>query len=1030
VTTDRARRFAIAVAGVLVATASGALALVARTDGARGPAGRPLPASLRGAERFAAMSFGDRGAGARALSAEATAEVPAVAEPGGDPPVVPVSAYRTPNGWLLRPAGTQVQMLRAPTGLTVSPDARTVYVVNSSLSHEDLAVVDATTLVPTFAPATDLYMGVAADAAGNVWAAGGSRNRVWHFLAAGPAAVGTRHVGVFPGTPNNGIPATGYPGNMALDDELNRLFVVGNLSVPEAPGRDCRDGRICSVVNVVDVQQPLSPATPPVRAVPVGRDAYGIALHPAGKRLFVSNWADETRAPGATGTISVLDVARPGAEREIGVLPAGHHPTGLAISPDGRVLAVANSADDSVTIVWLDPGSGEVVGGPETVSVRTAPDAPRGATPLAVAFTPDSSLMLVALAGQNAVEVLAVDADRQQVRAIPRTVQLGPATTGRRLHVPHTWIPTGWYPSALAVAPHPGERATWRLYVTNLKGMGAGEGFNFHFEPANGRNQGTLSVIDLAADPAARDRALDGWTATVVENNRWADLFDTALRSAASDPCVAAPLPSGRTVRSDLLCGQSRRPPAVDPRSLHVVYIVKENKTFDQYFGDIKPSLPDAEADPKWLLYGEAVTTNQHNLARRYTLSDNFWADSEQSTTGHSWTSAGYANEYVEITWNTEYDQGLRGNRGAGQYEGDVVSGKRDPEVAHQEAELFEPAERFVDLLADPARNPLGLTYRVYSDDVNEGSPAAANQVPLGKWGLGSSPTHHGRDLDFPDTDRAQLLLHGTVTSHAWTVCGVPCTSVPQPPPDTFLKELSFTAEEKARFSLDGWTAAYHSCRAGGGDDTTCQRAMPNFLYVALPVDHTLGFNPLMPTPASMVADNDYATGLVVEGLSKSPFWRNTLVFIVEDDTQAAGDHVDSHRTFLLTTGGLARPHGPRGAASHQAGSFPSVLKTVEVLFGLEPLTVYDRAAVPLHDVVVDRIGDGDLGPYEAVRPPTPFVRNPPLGATTGLARTLALVSMQLDWRLDRTDPAVLRDLLYAGLRGWPLPERTAALAR
>jgi hypothetical protein len=166
-----------------------------------------------------------------------------------------------------------------------------------------------------------------------------------------------------------------------------------------------------------------------------------------------------------------------------------------------------------------------------------------------------------------------------------------------------------------------------------------------------------------------------------------------------------------------------------------------------------------------------------------------------------------------------------------------------------------------------------------------------------------------------------------------------------------------------------------------------------------------------------MVAENDYALGLIVSELSKTPFWKNTLVLVTEDDTQAAGDHVDSHRTFLLSAGGLARRHGPKGSAAHQGGSFPSILKTVEVLFGLPSLNIYDRSAVPLHDFVVNKLSDGSREPYEVVRPPTPFVRNPETGY-------LAELSMMLDWRLDRTDPYVLRDLLYHGLRGWPLDQR------
>ncbi|MGH2729259.1 MAG: hypothetical protein ACRDJI_01475, partial [Actinomycetota bacterium] len=129
------------------------------------------------------------------------------------------------------------------------------------------------------------------------------------------------------------------------------------------------------------------------------------------------------------------------------------------------------------------------------------------------------------------------------------------------------------------------------------------------------------------------------------------------------------------------------------------------------------------------------------------------------------------------------------------------------------------------------------------------------------------------------------------------------------------------------------------------------------------------------------------------------------------------GDHVDAHRTFLLTAGGLARRLGPQGRVSHQAGSFPSILKTIEVIFDLPPLTIYDRAAVPLHDVIVNSLKGRNSSRYAAVEPPTPFELNP---EGTDLAR----LSQMLDWRLDMTDPYMLRDLLYHGLRGWPLPDR------
>jgi DNA-binding beta-propeller fold protein YncE len=941
--------------------------------------------------------------------------------------VLPPARYRTPNGWLLRPAGAQVETSRAPTGVTVSPDGGTVAVVSSGTAEEFGTIVDARTLLATRIPSSDLYLGAAIDRAGNLWVSGGSRDRVLQYRLVGPLGVGVRQAIAVPGIPNNGIPVIGYPGSLALGSN-GLLAVAGNLSLPgkvvrQAAGRPCPASSICSVVTVLDVSRPFALAVPR-RVIPVGRDAFGLALNEAAGVLYVTNWADETNPAraGGTGTVSVVDLR---AGREVQVVPVGHHPTGIALRPDRRALFVANAADDSLSRLALDPATGMVTG-ETTIDVRTTPDAPRGAAPLALAFTPDGSSLLVGLAGQNAVEVRTADGE-----AIPRRVRVGPGAGATVLAVPHTYIPTGWYPSAIAAAPHP-VTGRPRLYVANLKGIGSGPGPNAYAEKfLLPRSEGSLSVIDL--DPAS----YDVWTATVVENNRWVTLFDRTLVDAARDPCRPAPLPAGSTTFSQVLCDAWRG--TLDPRPFHVVYVVKENKTFDQYFGDVGLfGLRDADADPTWLLYGYPVTTNQHHLARRFTLFDNFWADSEQSTTGHSWTSAGYATEYVEITWNPEYSQGLRGNRGGGQYRGGIVGGASDEEVAAQERELFEPEERLVDLLADPDDNPLGLTFRVYSDDVNVGSAALADQVPLALWGIGPSAVHHGRDLDFPDTDRANIFLHGHTVSNAWGIdsgappptfgkeiglCGAPDDPAVPNAPEAFCARPGARPDEADRFVLDHWVAAYRVCRRGGGTDDVCQRAMPNVIYMALPVDHTLGFNPLSPTPASMVADNDYALGLIVDALSKSPFWRNTLVLATEDDTQTAGDHVDSHRTFLLAAGGLARTVGQAGRAAHQAGSFPSILKTIETLFRLPALTIYDRAAVPLHDAIVARLEDRNAVRYDAVRPPTPFLRNPE-------GTLLARISARLDWRLDRTDPWVLRDLLYAGIRGWPLSERALRLLR
>ncbi len=352
-----------------------------------------------GAARFATATFGAEG-GRAAI------------EPQSPSPPVTFTEYRTPNGWLLRPAGTQLDTQRAPTGVTVAPDAQTVVAVNSGIFDQQITVVDASSLTALNEFTSDLYMGAVINSSNMLWVSTGNRNRIFQYELDGPVATCVRCVKVFPGGPEAGplpsIPVLGYPGNMALGSD-GRLFVVGNLSVPSsyvdeqtaAPGPVCPASDICSVVNVVDVSDPFAPL-PAVRHIPVGRDAFGIALSESKGRLYVSNWADETNLAraGGLGTVSVVDLA---TETEVQVFSVGHHPTGLVLSPDESTLFVANSVDDTLTKLAI--GANGLITGASTISVRTTATAPRAAAPLALAFSADGNYLLVGLAGQNAIEV-------------------------------------------------------------------------------------------------------------------------------------------------------------------------------------------------------------------------------------------------------------------------------------------------------------------------------------------------------------------------------------------------------------------------------------------------------------------------------------------------------------------------------------------------------------------------------------------------------------------------------------------------
>jgi hypothetical protein len=370
------------------------------------------------------------------------------------------------------------------------------------------------------------------------------------------------------------------------------------------------------------------------------------------------------------------------------------------------------------------------------------------------------------------------------------------------------------------------------------------------------------------------------------------------------------------------------------------------------------------------------VTTNQHNLAETYSVDDNFWNEgAEASTLGHSWLSGSYTTLDRELTWGPDYSQNLRGQRSNGQYGATPLSlsGASDPAVNAQESVMLNPRQ----LLIDDAYQH-GFSVRLFGTDDRPGSPAiaAGNEVPQNLWGEGGSDVK--TDLAWPDVDRASLFLHGSTVSHAWDVLESPT------PPAQYGQTIGLSrnappggTSDYQKFSLDAWKSAYQSCISSGGTDTSCQTSMPNLVYMQLPENHTYDisnvFNPQDPTPQSMVADNDYAIGEIVQGLSQSPFWSHTIVFVTEDDNQFTGDHVDIHRTFLLTAGGMAQELGVHGLAATQVGSFPSVDKTAEALLGLPPLTLFDSTAVPLQQVVGDSVGSSP-GTYTAVYPPTPFL--------------------------------------------------------
>src|SRR6266446_2876359 len=422
----------------------------------------------------------------------------------------------------------------------------------------------------------------------------------------------------------------------------------------------------------------------------------------------------------------------------------------------------------------------------EQLTVALAPHAPPGSDPNALALSPDGRTLYVAMAGSNAVAVLRLGAQGMRVAGL---------------------IPAGWYPSAVAAS------ADGRtLYVANGKGNGSGAN-------PDGRYIGNVITGSLSIIPVPDSAGLRRYTSQVY----------------ALSPFSNARL--GPTVRP------SDRPPELK----HVVYIIRENRTYDQVLGDVARGNGDV----------------------RLVLFDNFYVNGEVSADGHEWTDRGYASDYNEKTWPQIYS-----NR----REWDLTSGE----------DLANPGGTY---LWDAAqRNRLWVVNfgeMTESDDDSTRTRTGRTNIP----GLKdiTAANYPGFVLAIPDTTRARLFAD-SVTS--W--------------------------DRQARF--------------------------PDLVILWLPRDHTLGRQASRPTPRAMVADNDLALGLIVERLSASPVWPSLAVFVLEDDAQNGPDHVDAHRSVLL----VASPYLRRDAVDSTFYTTASVLRTIEEILGLAPLSQYDAAATPL----------------------------------------------------------------------------------
>ncbi|MFN9345566.1 MAG: bifunctional YncE family protein/alkaline phosphatase family protein [Planctomycetota bacterium] len=702
------------------------------------------------------------------------------------------------------------------------------------------------------------------------------------------------------------------PSGLAISPDGKRLFVCGNLSN-----------------RMLEIDIETSKVT---RTFDVGVAPYDVKL--AGNKAIVSNWGgrrpghgdlvgpagkgtkvrvDPVRFIANEGSVSMIDLES-GSTQEILV---GLHPSGLVVSPDGKYVVCANAASDYLSVI--DLGSSSVI---EKIWTKSNPSELFGASPNALVFGEESDELYVANGTQNAIAVIEFE---PQERGESKLKGM---------------IPVGWFPGALVYDPN-----RRNILVANIKGLpsepkkqGNSKGFNSH------QYQGSISIV-----PVPKKEDLPVLSERVARNMRADALIQSRLPARQGEPARAIPQRVGE-------------PSLIE----HVVYIIKENRTYDQVFGDVGRG----NSDPELCIFGKEITPNQHKLVEEFVLLDNTYCCGILSADGHQWSTTAMATDYLEKSF-----AGFPRSYPDGMEESDIDALAYSPAgfiwdnaVKHgirirNYGEFMMPKVRWKDKNRGGAVDFLSCykTWKGIEDlVVFESTPGIESIKDF-------SPTGYvGWNMSVPDQVRADFIL----------------------------KEL-------AEFEKQG--------------------SYPQLTIICLPNDHTSGTSKNCPTPAACMADGDLAMGRIVEGLSRSKFWGKMAIFAIEDDPQAGWDHVSGYRT----TAYVMSPYAKRGALVSTQYNTTSILRTIQQILGMPPMNQFDGSATPMFDCFQDT---PDLRSFESVPANIPLDQMNPgsVAITDPLLKQLAEWSEEMNFeQVDRAPEDRLNRVLWHAMRGSnaPYPE-------
>ena len=741
-----------------------------------------------------------------------------------------------------------------------------------------------------------------------------------------------------PSTNYNDNTAAIYPTGIALSPDGETIYSANNLGDTLGVVSDLRDSR---KIERISLRRPGSAQFVypyDVKAVTNGKRVV---------KLYVSLWGD--------GTVAVVN---PNLRNRVTHITVDRHPTAMLLNKLQTRLFVVNSNADTVSVI--DTGTDRVI---ETINVRLAESEKIGSSPEGVALSDDEKTLFVANAHANTVAL----------------VSLVPNPTTRFRSKLLGFIPTGKYASAVAVVGN-------HLFIANGKGTGM--------------ENSSVKVNDSGLYPNMPNKDFP------VESYNKRGLYSVA---AVSGNISLVDVPDEKrlyaytqtVMRNDGLLGREKRSifPGGKSPFKHVIYVIRENRTYDQVFGDLTASGDGnkADGDGSVAIFGggqgakspggetQNITPNAHALAQRYGLLDRFFVNAEASPDGHNWSTAAFSSDYVDKAFRWNYSRRGRtydfeGFNRLPSYEppggqppvalppvvdlpatGNDVANFQKKYVPYLNGarDISEPETLY---LWDAAKRA-GLSYRNYGEyvatisagDLNALNTRKPKKYPdvsptvtafaLKKTLEGNfSVTHRNFDMNTPDimsTDsyRAARGLSASL--------------------DPAITDENTNAALRGNSRFGAWSAEFRGfvgdMQTGKGDH------LPALSIVRFSNDHTAGLRKGTPTPQFYVADNDYALGRLVEEVSKSPYWNDTAIFVVEDDAQDGPDHVDAHRSPALVISAYNRP----GSLIHEFHSTVSLIRTLELCLGLEPMNFLDANATPI-DVFT---GKADLRPFAAQLP-------------------------------------------------------------